>query len=1228
MSTDQAALTNNLPSQPESAGSDPLGRALTGRTTWLQRVLSPWSRRWLLQRQVDPAPADLLPLGQRPLTALTTTNTQTILARARRWAGQTATWRPDGGPNIPRQLDHFTRSVINRFPDVTLKYQFRPLTTERVEPAELPLVGAGELSAPEPKVSQPAFPFTIDQVGQALGLEVPPPLSPTPQPQPSSPVQRQPVQPRRGPFPFTVDEVRAALEQPHFTKAAAAPGEPTLQPGRTLTPSTRSLPPGSRLYSRVEEISTPDKTERPAEPSLPPSTSPEPARVQRSTFEPETSPASPETTSPTRPTVEAARSSSPVERMADTNISGTQTGSSHPQAIPPSPPKPAASQRAAAPQPPQPPLEPAETRPAQVPPKPDQQPSRPQPGPLDQAADLQPVEADLAPPTVEPAEAEPAVEPPLKPALQRSPESDLPLVPPHPAKGVEGQPVEGVAGPLAAPPFEPPPPSPPTTAPPIQRHAEAELPPVHSHPEAVEGFPQKSVEEPILQPELKPAAPASLIEPPTIAPVEPVAASPSSGPVVPPAVQRRPESDLLPVEPRPAEGIEGLRPEPLVQPRPAETPGPPSSAGVEPVDRIRPEPLEGTRPVEERPAKGVEARPSRPAIASTPEPPSPTSVAPPVSQRTPEADLPLVQPPSAKGVETTSPGPVAESGSESTRAIESEAAPHPAEGVEGQPARPAVAPTPEPPPPTPVAPPAAQHTPEADLPLVRPRPAEGVETTGPQSVEVPGSEPNQVIEPEAVPHPAEGVEGQPARPAIAPTPEPPPPTPVAPPAVQRTPKADLPLVRPRPAEGVEGQSEPAEGQPEPAEGRPGPAVESTSPPPPPSGQVEAETVETQPGQTQVVQRSIAQQPRPTGQLLAQPEAETGVTLASPTPQPAPDAPAEAAVAPAGSATVPILPQPRPSIEHPAEPAPAPQPEPTFKPVAPPASQPVPRPDLPPTPSQPSEPVEAASLPLAEPEAPPPQPGAAAAEEVRATPGETSPSVARPAVQRKPELPLPLVQPQPGLAAESGPELVERSPVGRPAAPPETAPPQAKAELEPDLNREVLTRARLSSDLPLIKPRPAIQRAPDRSKIADQPTVIPPGSARPSEHPAPSPTTRSAEVLSLPLAPPIRVEITPSAETDKSETARPSARVPSAPAAQVGVAQRQPAEPGITSPIGESPLLVGPAVVVQRAEEGEPTSSSYETDSGQAVADLDKLARQIYPLIKRMLAVERDRRPFR
>jgi hypothetical protein len=50
-------------------------------------------------------------------------------------------------------------------------------------------------------------------------------------------------------------------------------------------------------------------------------------------------------------------------------------------------------------------------------------------------------------------------------------------------------------------------------------------------------------------------------------------------------------------------------------------------------------------------------------------------------------------------------------------------------------------------------------------------------------------------------------------------------------------------------------------------------------------------------------------------------------------------------------------------------------------------------------------------------------------------------------------------------------------------------------------------------------------------------------------------------------------------------------------------------------------------LIQRVEEtGMPFSE--EAESPAAELDLDGLARQVYPLVKRMLAVERDRRPFR
>jgi len=50
-------------------------------------------------------------------------------------------------------------------------------------------------------------------------------------------------------------------------------------------------------------------------------------------------------------------------------------------------------------------------------------------------------------------------------------------------------------------------------------------------------------------------------------------------------------------------------------------------------------------------------------------------------------------------------------------------------------------------------------------------------------------------------------------------------------------------------------------------------------------------------------------------------------------------------------------------------------------------------------------------------------------------------------------------------------------------------------------------------------------------------------------------------------------------------------------------------------------------VVQRVEEAE-TIASQPPEEGEEEMDLDKLARQVYPIIKRLLAVERERRSTR
>ena len=72
----------------------------------------------------------------------------------------------------------------------------------------------------------------------------------------------------------------------------------------------------------------------------------------------------------------------------------------------------------------------------------------------------------------------------------------------------------------------------------------------------------------------------------------------------------------------------------------------------------------------------------------------------------------------------------------------------------------------------------------------------------------------------------------------------------------------------------------------------------------------------------------------------------------------------------------------------------------------------------------------------------------------------------------------------------------------------------------------------------------------------------------------------------------------------------------------GLIQRQPS--ALAPDVAVSSQRLG---VVQRVQEAEPEASASPVEE-EPELELDHLARQIYPLIKRMLAVERERRPGR
>jgi hypothetical protein len=110
--------------------------------------------------------------------------------------------------------------------------------------------------------------------------------------------------------------------------------------------------------------------------------------------------------------------------------------------------------------------------------------------------------------------------------------------------------------------------------------------------------------------------------------------------------------------------------------------------------------------------------------------------------------------------------------------------------------------------------------------------------------------------------------------------------------------------------------------------------------------------------------------------------------------------------------------------------------------------------------------------------------------------------------------------------------------------------------------------------------------------------------------------RSMATSSLPLAPLPR-PLPATISGDKTKVVQPAALADS------GVIQTFPEPPLSTSvPAGDGDIS-GP--VIQRdVDDATVTSDIDEDDEAGAELDLDKVARQVYPLIKRMMAIERDR----
>ncbi len=215
--------------------------------------------------------------------------------------------------------------------------------------------------------------------------------------------------------------------------------------------------------------------------------------------------------------------------------------------------------------------------------------------------------------------------------------------------------------------------------------------------------------------------------------------------------------------------------------------------------------------------------------------------------------------------------------------------------------------------------------------------------------------------------------------------------------------------------------------------------------------------------------------------------------------------------------------------------------------------------------------------------------------------------------------------------EAGPAQVQRtSAPGEPAA---------------GLEGEIVARAASRTHLPLVEPPHPAQVQAIQTKPVEQTAILPQarGQAGPQgslDLPAPALSSRpgtstgglpaqtgwtQAAAGELPLPPPLQRSAAP---------ARPASTTPST------LIQRQP-EPSAPSPIVTARPEPWGERIVQRdgGEEGSPSLPTGVEGSSPATVtppqpaeeqstqspNLDRLAHQIYPLIKRMLAVERERK---
>jgi len=527
-------------------------------------------------------------------------------------------------------------------------------------------------------------------------------------------------------------------------------------------------------------------------------------------------------------------------------------------------------------------------------------------------------------------------------------------------------------------------------------------------------------------------------------------------------------------------------------------------------------------------------------------------------------------------------------------------------------------------------------TPSVDRPLVTPRPTvQRSEATPPASTE---------------PAPSDSDPEPPAAAAAAPS-------------IQRTTSSERPA-SPKPAtpslqrKAVVGRR--TQPKAAPATSRPAPVQRSVGPSQATIQRKPSESsASTQPLDQPLVNRAT---PASTPDVSSPtPSVQRSVDSAPSTPQsPAPEKPQASVVSPAA-----------PSIQRSPDPTPSVAPKPREsvatdlplqrKPAS--ASAPVSTPSIA-TPSEPSveSPTESAT-PTVQRQTPPnvgPTPSTPNIQR-QAAASTSEPSAAR-AVSPAPESPRPSAPSTPINQAPSAPPSVQRQAADLPLRAQPTPPSQPQSEApsavqpsSPSLGQSVVQRAQASSNLPLSQPLPTVQR---RVESAAPQTDLPTprrADASPSGNftaSAPTPTIQRAAEPDVPAGPfnaplvsPVRTAGTVQRQLDAPVTPltlavadhTPDSFTSAQSTATASTIQRSVETGSLAEPLMSMPSLPlvaqrAPASVqreVTTSDNSTETSTSSETPRAVTPSlgsqELQELARRIYPLLKRMLAIERERR---